>query len=189
MVMAKPIPPRAVPVALHDPRRLDPDEEIVRRSHLSDDELAQVVRVLDAMHRWREAERAMSEESQRYMKLGETDMRALRLLIAAQRQDAVVTPGDIAAHLGVSTASVTKLLDRLEKGGHIRRRPHPTDRRRLSIEVTARTRRAARESVGRSHARRFDVIAALSAEQRAVVEGFFDDLAATADPDGEHEGH
>lgn len=122
----------------------------------------------------------MSEASQRYMKLGETDMRALRLLIAAQRQGVVVTPGSIAEHLAISTASTTKLLDRLERGGHIRRLPHPTDRRSLMIEITDDTRVAARDTVGRAHARRFDVVAALSPEERAVVADFFDALEATA---------
>lgn len=122
----------------------------------------------------------MSEASQRYMKLGETDMRALRLLIAAQRQGVVVTPGSIAEHLAISTASTTKLLDRLERGGHIRRLPHPTDRRSLTIEITDDTRVAARDTVGRAHARRFDVVAALSPEERAVVADFFDALEATA---------
>ncbi|WP_193596522.1 MarR family winged helix-turn-helix transcriptional regulator [Microbacterium sp. YJN-G] len=167
-------------VVLHDPARNDPDEQLVRRSHLSPSTLADVLRVLDGMRRWREAERRMSEASQRYMKLGETDMRALRLLIAAQRQGVVVTPGSIAEHLAISTASTTKLLDRLERGGHIRRLPHPTDRRSLTIEITDDTRVAARETVGRAHARRFDVVAALSPEERAVVADFFDALEATA---------
>lgn len=168
-------------VVLHDPARLDPDQEIVRRDHLTEGELQQIVAVLDAMHDWREAERRMSEASRRYMKLGETDMRALRMLIAAQRQGIVVTPSTIATHLGISTASTTKLLDRLEAGQHIVRTPHPRDRRSLAIEVTEHTRRVARDTVGRSHARRFDVIAALSPEQRATVAAFFDALAATAD--------
>jgi len=174
-------------VLLHDPVTLDPDQEIVRRSHLSRSELEEIVGVLDAMHRWREAERRMSEASRRYMRLGETDMRALRLLIAAQRQGAVVTPSAVATHLGVSTASTTKLLDRLEAGGHIVRTRHPSDRRSIAIEVTEHTRRAARDSVGRLHARRFDVVAALSPEQRTAITAFFDALVATAD-DVDHEG-
>ncbi len=167
-------------MVLHDPRLSDPDEELVRRAHLSDAELAEVMRVLDAMRRWRETERAANEASQRYMKLGETDMRALRFLIAAQRQGVVATPSRIAAHLGVSTASMTKLLDRLAEGGHIRRMPHPSDRRSLAIEVTDETRLAARASVGRTHARRFDAIAALTSGEREAVARFFDSLIATA---------
>ncbi|MFD5226794.1 MarR family winged helix-turn-helix transcriptional regulator [Microbacterium sp. NPDC058342] len=172
-------------VVLHDPVRLDPDQEIVRRSHLSDEDLAGIVGVLDAMHRWREAERRMNEASRRYMKLGDTDMRALRMLIAAQRQGMVVTPGLIAAHLGISSASTTKLLDRLEAGRHVTRAPHPTDRRSLAIEVTEETRRVARESVGRSHARRFDVVAGLSPSERGAVTAFFEAMTETAQPDAD----
>lgn len=168
-------------VVMHDPRLLDPDEDLVRRAHLSDDEISQIVDVFDAMRRWREAERAMSAASQRYMRLGETDMRALRFLIAAHHQGVVATPGSIAAHLGISTASTTKLLDRLAEGGHIRRTPHPRDRRSLAIEVTDETRRAARATVGRTHARRFDVVAALTPAERETVARFFDALAATGD--------
>lgn len=175
-------------VVLHDPRLNDPGESLVQRSHLSESELAEILGVLGAMRRWNEAERRLSQASQRYMRLGESDMRALRLLISARNQGIPVTPGMIAGHLEISTASTTKLLDRLERGGHVRRRPHPTDRRSLTIEVTDQTRAAARHSVGRAHARRFDVIAALAPEQRAVVTSFFDAMTATASsPEGEGE--
>ena len=74
--------PGEVP-SLLDPRVMDPDGEIVSRAHLSADEIDQVVTVLEAMSRWRALERSTSEAARRYMRLGETDMRALRFLIAA----------------------------------------------------------------------------------------------------------
>lgn len=176
--------PSALPtVVMHDPRLNDPAQEIVRTADLAPGELESVIEVLDAMRRWRDAERLMSEASQRYMKLGASDMRALRMLIAAQHQNVAVTPSAMAGHLGISTASTTKLLDRLERGGHIVRRPHPDDRRSLVIEVTDETRRAARDTVGREHARRFDVVAALTPEQRRTIAHFFDAMAATAERD------
>lgn len=173
-------PPVEARFSMLDPRVIDPDEELVQRAHLTEEELGQVVRVLEAMQLWRDAERAMSEASRRYMKLGETDMRALRYIIAVQRHGAVVTPSAIASHLGISTASTTKLLDRLAAGDHIRRLPHPRDRRSLAIEVTEETRASARASVGRTHARRFDVAADLAPEEREVVIRFLEALAATA---------
>lgn len=178
--MSDDIPQGVDTVVMHDPRLNDPEEHLVHRSHLAPSELADIVTVLDAMRGWSESERRMSQASQRYMRLGETDMRALRLLIAARNQIIPVTPGMIAAHLAISTAATTKLLDRLERGGHVRRRPHPTDRRSLTVEVTDETRSAARESVGRAHARRFDVIAGLSPSERGVVAAFFDAMSATA---------
>ncbi|WP_306420638.1 MarR family transcriptional regulator [Arthrobacter sp. JCM 19049] len=77
------------------------------------------------MGRLRAVERKISRASQQYMKLNETDMRAIRMLIAARHREEVVTPGQLAKHLGISTASVTKMLDRLEAGGTLPARPIP----------------------------------------------------------------
>lgn len=183
--MSDQIPQGVDRVVMHDPRVNDPEEQLVRRSHLPPADVAEVTLVLNAMRRWSDVERHTRQASQRYMRLGETDMRALRVLIAARNQSIPVTPGMIASHLEISTAATTKLLDRLERGGHVRRRPHLTDRRSLTVEVTDATRAAARESVGRAHAGRFDVIAALSPQDRSVVAAFFEAMAATAPEHGE----
>lgn len=171
---------------MFDPRVLDPDQEVVSRHGIDDAEMDQIVELLQALRLWREADERMSEASRRYMKLGDTDMRALRFIIVGQQSGVFVTPGAIAAHLGISTASTTKLLDRLAAAEHIRRLPHPTDRRSVVVEVSDETRRAARDSIGRSHARRFDLAARLAPEHRDVVTRFLRDLAATADhPSGD----
>ena len=47
-----------------------------------------------------------------------------------------ISPNTIADHLIVSRASVTSLLDSLEKRKYARRRPHPTDRRMIWVEPT-----------------------------------------------------
>ncbi|RPF21865.1 MarR family transcriptional regulator [Myceligenerans xiligouense] len=164
-----------------DPRVIDPGQELVRREELADRDLDQIVRVMEALRRWREADRRASEASRRYMRLGETDMRAIRYLIAAGHHGRPVTPGALAGHLKISTASTTKLLDRLVEGGHVLRHPHPSDRRSVVIEVTAATRRTARLTVGRRHARRFGVISRLSPAERELVAVFLEDLAHTVD--------
>jgi DNA-binding MarR family transcriptional regulator len=164
-----------------DPRVLDPHQEIVQRAGLDDDEVDQVVRVLAGLRSWRETEQRLSEASRRYMKLGETDMRALRFVIAVQHRGEIATPGAIAAHLGISSASTTKVLDRLTEGGHVRRLPHRSDRRSLAIEVTEETRRVAQRTVGRSHARRFEAAARLSPREREIVTRFLNDLAGTGE--------
>lgn len=175
------MPREADELSMLDPRVIDPRQEIVRRAGLDDRDVDQVVRVMQALRRWREADRRASEASRRYMRLGETDMRAIRYLIAAGHQGRAVTPGALAEHLQISTASTTKLLDRLVAGGHVLRRPHPSDRRSVVVEVTAETRNTARLTVGRRHARRFDVAARLSPAERDIVAGFLEDLASTAD--------
>jgi DNA-binding MarR family transcriptional regulator len=169
-----------IEAAMHDPRISDREEELVSREGLDDADVDQVVRVMQSLRGWHDAERRMSEASSKYMKLNVTDMRALRFLIAARNQHEIATPGAVAEYLGISSASTTKLLDRLERGGHVVRAPHPSDRRALTISVTDATRAVARESVGRLHARRFAAAAALTPDEREVVIRFLDALSATA---------
>lgn len=166
---------------MHDPRIMDPGQEIIRHEEFDREELDRIVALLEAMRRWREAERRMHQAEREYMRLGETDMRALRFIIAAARRGSPATPSALAKHLRVSTASVTKMLDRLAEHGHIRRVPHPRDRRSVAIEVSPETAREARRAVGRRHAERFQVAAALTPAEREAVTRFFDALSATED--------
>lgn len=164
-----------------DPRVIDPTQELVDRTAMDDSEVDSVVRVLAALRTWSDAELRMSQASQKHMKLNATDMKALRFLMASRTTGAIVTPGMLAESLQISTASTTKMLDRLERAGHILRSPHPTDRRALMITVTDATRLEARESVGRLHARRFEAAARLSAQERDVVVRFLTDLSTVDD--------
>ncbi len=160
-----------------DVRVVDPTQELVNFSALSDDEISQITRVLQSIKRWRESEQAISFQSRTDMKLGENDMKALRFLVAARHQNLVVTPGTLSEHLAISTASTTKLLDRLESAGHIERSPHPSDRRALMISITKKTHEHVRDTVGRTHARRFEVAARLTSGEREIVVRFLDDLS------------
>lgn len=45
-------------------------------------------------------------------------------------------PSALAERLGIASASVTAMLDRLTLAGLLLRRPHPTDRRSLLVELT-----------------------------------------------------
>lgn len=184
-MVREPEQPEAAEPSMLDPRVLDPHQEIVRRADLDDTDVDQVVRVLEGLRKWRESEHRQSEASRRYMKLGETDMRALRFIIATGNQGRTVTPGAIAAHLGISSASTTKMLDRLARDGHVRRLPHRTDRRSLVIEVTEETRRVALRLVGRTHARRFEAAARLSPAEREIVTRFLADLSGPGETTSE----
>jgi DNA-binding MarR family transcriptional regulator len=52
-------------------------------------------------------------------------------------------PNEIADRLIISRATVTGLLDSLERRDYIRRRPHPSDRRMILAEITETGRQAA----------------------------------------------
>ncbi len=71
----------------------------------------------------------------RLHKLHPTDVRALIALLDAGRAGITPTPGWLAQQLGLDSSSVTALVDRLERLGHLRRRPDPGDRRRVLLEV------------------------------------------------------
>jgi DNA-binding MarR family transcriptional regulator len=56
-----------------------------------------------------------------------------------------VSPNHIADRLIISRASVTSLLDSLEKRGYVKRQPHPSDRRMLLVELTTSGRQVANQ--------------------------------------------
>lgn len=168
--------PTAVSSQLYDLETNDPESVLIDRSGVTPEAMREISAVMAALGRLRDAEQQLSEASQRYMKLGRSDMRALHFLIVAQHSGTVATPGAIATHLGISSASTTKLLDRLESAGHIERSPHPNDRRALAITITEATREAAMQTVGRLQAKRFHAAARLRSEERASIVRFLDDM-------------
>ena len=59
------------------------------------------------------------------------DLRALNLL-----EDGPLTPRCIGESIGLTSGSVTALIDRLQKAGLVERRPSKTDRRSIEIGIT-----------------------------------------------------
>lgn len=92
--------------------------------------------LLRAVRDFGDAHDRMSGGMKRGMGMNVSDVAALRLLIMSEDTKTPVTPARISRHLGISTASTTKLLDRLEASGHVERLPHPSDRRATVIVLT-----------------------------------------------------
>lgn len=67
----------------------------------------------------------------RHAGLSDLEMAALDHVVAVPS-----SPGELARLLEVSTAASTGVVDRLERRGHVERRPHPSDRRRIEVHVT-----------------------------------------------------
>ncbi|WP_328296600.1 MarR family transcriptional regulator [Streptomyces sp. NBC_00435] len=74
-------------------------------------------------------------ELARLMGVNETGLRCLEILLATEE----VTPRELSTRLGLTTGSVTTMLDRLEKLGCVTRTPHPTDRRKTLVRITPDT--------------------------------------------------
>lgn len=49
---------------------------------------------------------------------------------------------DVRGRLQLTPSTMTSLADRLERGGYVRRKPHPTNRRVIVLELTAKGKRA-----------------------------------------------
>jgi len=68
-----------------------------------------------------------------------------RVLFALKRSDDVMTQTQIADMLGMEKAPLGKILDRLEAGGWIERKNHPTDRRARLVSATSKIQKHAEE--------------------------------------------
>ncbi|MBV9830461.1 MAG: MarR family transcriptional regulator [Marmoricola sp.] len=73
------------------------------------------------------------DQALRHHRLSRAGREALAVLDGAGQP---LSPTAIAERLIVTTASVTSLLDTLERRGLVERQPDPTDRRRLLIVIT-----------------------------------------------------
>jgi len=60
-----------------------------------------------------------------------TDLACLGVL----RDRRQASAGELATELGLSTGAVTRVIDRLHRGGFVRRLPDPTDGRRVLVEL------------------------------------------------------
>jgi DNA-binding MarR family transcriptional regulator len=127
------------------------------------------VEVLEAFRLYRAAEVAMRRRTRESMAMGENDLLVLRYLLKAQREQRSVSPGELTRYLGVSTASMTAIIDRLEKSGHVSRAAHPTDRRSIHVIATVDSDSEVRATLGAMHSRMFDAVIDMSPEESATV--------------------
>ena len=66
------------------------------------------------------------------LQLGEAEV----LMATRVRGDQLTTPGDLRTQLNLTSAGITKRIDQVEARGLIDRRPHPTDRRSVTLHLT-----------------------------------------------------
>jgi DNA-binding MarR family transcriptional regulator len=99
-----------------------------------------VLGVLEAVRAFSDAMDRMYGEIKGDMEMNTTDLAALRMLVVREQRSTDVSPRDLARHLRISTASTSKLLDRLSASGHVERRPHPRDRRARIVVLTDESR-------------------------------------------------
>jgi len=122
--------------------------------------------------------------------LGGTDVRALIALLDLERAGEPASPTRLARELRLTTASTTVLLDRLERGGHVRRTARTDDRRRVDVAVTEAAKELGWAFSGPLIATIAAVLDERTPAEREAVDRFLDDLttALGARVDGAHPG-
>ncbi|MHA3685061.1 MarR family winged helix-turn-helix transcriptional regulator [Leucobacter sp. HY1910] len=143
---------------------------------MSQEQVEEVLQVVNGLAHLRNAERTLTESARVALGVSAQDMRALQFVVSEQQGDRIVSPSMLADYLRVSAASITKLLNKLERAEHLSRSLHPHDRRGIQIEVSPATRALVQRSVGRQQARRFNAAAQLSSAERLVVARFLDEV-------------
>lgn len=128
--------------------------------------------VLKSLRDYRTAETTLRRSTRDSMGMGETDILALRYLLRVQASGQAAVPKDLSRFLGITSASTTSLIDRLVATGHVRREPHPTDRRSVVVVPTVDPDREVRVTLGGMHRRMMRVAETLSAEEARVVIDF-----------------
>lgn len=133
--------------------------------------------------------RALTNESEAYVAaagreaaMHRTDLSGLALVMDLAKTGEQPTPGRLSAELQLSAPATSAMLDRLERLGHVRRTPHPTDRRSVVVEMTDHAREVGAAMFGRLGAHVGPVLARRTEEELAVIAAFLEDaVEATAD--------
>ncbi|MBS1863590.1 MAG: MarR family transcriptional regulator [Actinobacteria bacterium] len=109
----------------------------------------------------------MDEAGGRALGVNRTDGRCLDLVDQAGR----ISAGDLAVAAGLTTGSITAVVDRLEKKGYLRRVPDPGDRRRVLLEVTEEMRERSWEIWGKLSERAAPYLGRLSVAELELLIG------------------
>jgi DNA-binding MarR family transcriptional regulator len=104
-----------------------------------------VARLSEAVESYQASVDDFDREVARLLGVNETDLRCLEILVQEVPE---ATPRLLADRLGLTTGSVTSMLDRLERIGYLTRSPHPSDRRKLIVRATETAATRAWELIG-----------------------------------------
>ena len=117
------------------------------------------------------------------MEMNASDLAALRMIIMREQRGEQVRPHDVAEHLRISTASTTKLLDRLTRSGHVERLPHPHDRRARIVVMTDAARRTFYTHFGERLAEMRGVAERYTDDELAIVVRFLEEVTEALEPE------
>lgn len=100
--------------------------------------------------------------------LSESDVEALEVLLDA----GAATAGRLSELMGLSTGATTRVVDRLEQAGYVRRSADPADRRRVVVELVPDKIARVQGLLGRMDAASAKVLERYSEEQLDLIDDF-----------------
>lgn len=106
--------------------------------------------------------------------LSESDVEALEVLL----DTGAATAGKLSELMGLTTGAVTRVIDRLEQAGYVRRVPDPIDRRRVIVELVPDKIAAVEATMGRVNEASTPEIGKYSEAELAVINDFLTRMAA-----------
>ncbi|MGP5931149.1 MarR family winged helix-turn-helix transcriptional regulator [Corynebacterium glyciniphilum] len=141
------------------------------------------VALLHAIRRFRAADQEMRRRIGSDMGLNSTDTEAVRHIIAGERRGDPLTAKRLSETLHISTAATAKLLNRLTESGHVRRAPHPDDRRSVIIVATDLSHEEVEDWLSPMHEKMLQAAHNVPAGDRRSVIEFLDALVEAFAPD------
>lgn len=151
--------------------------ELINQYWSKGDHSDHVLNSLHLLRNFRVAENQSRDHVLEHLKINDNDLNALRFILV-ESERTPVSPPALGAHLKITSASTTALINRLERAGYLRRDAHPTDRRALYLIATQSARLLLEPSL---HAQAEALLAAarsFSPTELEIVERF---LAAAAE--------
>jgi len=124
----------------------------------------------------RSAEIEMRQRTRKSMRMNQTDMEAVRYLLRAGERGTQVNSTELAAHLGITSASTTAVVKRLVASGHVERHADPSDGRGVLLTATGHTDEEVRTTLTDVHARIIAAADRLSPQTVKEMSGFFTDM-------------
>jgi DNA-binding MarR family transcriptional regulator len=124
--------------------------------------------LLVALPDWFAVTGRLNEAIAEALGVGLTDLQCLQFL----NRQGPATAGELARRVGRTTGAVTRMIDRLERGGFVRRVPSRTDRRSVRVEPTPEGLRRVLRQYDDIVARGRATLASYPDEQVAALLGF-----------------
>ena len=106
--------------------------------------------------------------------LSESDVEALEVLL----DSGASTAGKLSDLMGLTTGAVTRVIDRLEQAGYVRRVPDPADRRRVVVELIPDRMAAVEATMARVGDKSVSEISHYSEAELAVINDFLTRMEA-----------